>query len=381
MASLRQQFGYIFPSALPLPMQQKRIAVIQARIRLVVAVMAIGIPAWSALEFLVFPYPLWASLLKARLLAGAALGIFFFFSNRIHKKSAGRLWRIYIPLSVLFVIPTLLYVFCIRLPEPVIDPSLFASAVLNSYSLLPLVILSCIGFFPLTVIESACIIAPFLTAYYLTTPQTDAILWSLDLGMMWVMALIAVISIVICYSQLQMLVQLVSYSSYDLLTNCLGRRSGEEVVKTLWHYSIRKKSNFAVAFVDLDHFKQVNDHFGHQAGDVVLANTAAAIKKALRESDFIIRWGGEEFLVVLPDATLENASKAMQRVANIGFGLRPDGSAQTASIGISERLSETAIDETSLIQLADERLYKAKSAGRSRILGSEMVIIEKGEAA
>jgi diguanylate cyclase (GGDEF)-like protein len=374
--ALRRQYVCIFPSALSLALQQRRIAVIRSRLRFLMTLMAIGLPLWSVLELYIFPHELWLSLLEARILAGLSLGVFVLFGDKLLHKGIGKLWHIYLQLAIVFVVPTLFYVFCVRLPGSMFADTPFALAIANTYWLMPLVIMSFLGFFPLTIIESATIITPFLTAYYMTTPAPNASLWSSDIGMMWVIALLAVTSIVICVSQLHMLVQLVSYSSYDLLTNCLERRSGEEVVKILWHYSIRKNTNLAIAFVDLDHFKQVNDRFGHQAGDKVLAHTAERMKKLLRRSDSIIRWGGEEFLVILPDANLENASKTMQRLAEKGFGALPDGTPQTVSIGVSERLSEAANDEKHLIKIADDRLYQAKESGRSRIMGSHMVVVK-----
>jgi diguanylate cyclase (GGDEF)-like protein len=219
------------------------------------------------------------------------------------------------------------------------------------------------------------IVTPFLAAYYVTTSTYDPLLWSLDMGMGWVMAILAAISIIISYSQLRMLVQLVGFSSYDHLTDCLGRRSGEEIVKTLWYYSTRRKSNLAVAFIDLDHFKAVNDSFGHQIGDSVLADTAATIKRSLRKSDFVIRWGGEEFLVILPDASIENATLVVKRMAKMGFCIRPDGSPQTVSIGIAERINDNTDDKNTLIDIADSRLYQAKVSGRCRAVGTETTIL------
>jgi diguanylate cyclase (GGDEF)-like protein len=304
--------------------------------------------------------------------------LFLLFFDKFYQKSVSKLLYTYTLLGLIFVVPMMLYIFCVRTPDPVFDNTPFALAIANSYSFFPFVILACIGFFPLTALETVCIVTPFLTVYYLTTPAANTGPWSPDLGIIWTMGLLACASLVICYSQLHTLIQLISYSSYDLLTNCLGRRSGEEVVKALWHYSIRKKTHFAIAFIDLDHFKQVNDNYSHQAGDKVLANTALAIRQALRKNDFVIRWGGEEFLVILPDANLDNAAMVMRRVVEKGFGLRPDGSPQTVSIGIAERLAEQIgedmTDMDMLIQIADNRLYQAKTSGRSRIVGANMEI-------
>ncbi|MDD3372007.1 MAG: GGDEF domain-containing protein [Alphaproteobacteria bacterium] len=372
--AVKRQYIYIFPSTLSLPMQQRRAVVIQSRLRFLMYVMAAAIPLWSVPESYIFAQPLWTSLFGARILVGLSLAAYLVFGQRLFRNNFNKWTQLYVQLAVVFILPTLFYVYCIRLPDPIFVPNLFTLSVANTYFLLPFVIIACIGFFPLTVLEAALIVTPFLTAYYMTSSIAKGIVWSSDLGMMWVMSSVALASIAISCSQLRTLVELVSYSAYDMLTNCLERRSGEEVFKILWHYSIRKKTNLAVAFVDLDHFKQVNDLFGHEVGDSVLAETAAALKKNLRRSDSVIRWGGEEFLVVLPDANLENASKTMRRVTEKGLAKRPDGVLQTVSIGISERLSETIDDEKRLIQLADERLYRAKASGRSRIVAGDAVV-------
>ena len=252
-------------------------------------------------------------------------------------------------------------IFCIGIPDQVTQTTAFASAITSSYHLLPFIILAGLGFFPLTLLESISVVTPFMTAYYLSNGSPDLSHWSVQLGMIWSMALLAVISVVVGCSQLSTLIQLVSYSSYDSLTNCLGRRSGEEIVKALWYYSARKKTHLSFAFIDLDHFKLVNDQFGHQAGDSVLLNVASSIKSALRESDFVIRWGGEEFLILLPDANIDDATHVFTRMAKKGFGTLPDGSPQTVSMGIAERIHENIDDRNDLIKIADNRLYQAKN--------------------
>jgi diguanylate cyclase (GGDEF)-like protein len=374
-ARIHNLYRFIVPSALLLPFQQKRIDVLQLRIRSLAWILALSIPAWSLLDAFAFPHDLWVSLCVARLLGGAAFGFFLLFGGTVFKRSSRKLWRIYLQLGVIFVLPTLFYVYCIRLPDPVSVGTPFALAVTNSYYLLPFVILAFIGFFPLTLIESSSIVAPFLLAYYFTNEAPDISLWSADLGHIWVLIVMSITSIVISCSQLSMLIQLVSYSSYDVLTDCLGRRSGEEIVKALWHFSVRKNSNLAIALIDLDKFKLVNDCFGHQAGDDVLTQAAATIKKSLRKSDFVIRWGGEEFLIVMPDTKIDDATTVLARMAEKGICKRPDGSVQTASIGIAERANEDVADEHTLIQEADKRLYQAKIAGRHRVVSTQTIVL------
>ena len=374
-ARLRANYSFIFPSAIALPIQQKRIDFIHRRVRLLAAVLAVCLPAWSLLDAFVFPRSVWLSLLAARCLASVALVVYLVFRKHFRWESISNLLSVYIQLGIIFVVPTLFYDFCIGIPEQVTEMTAFANAITSSYHLLPFIILAGLGFFPLTLLESASIVMPFMTAYYLSNGSPDVLHWSTQLGMIWSMALLAIISVVVGCSQLSTLIQLVSYSSYDSLTNCLGRRSGEEIVKALWYYSVRKKSHLSFAFIDLDHFKLVNDQFGHQAGDAVLFNVAASIKSSLRESDFVIRWGGEEFLILLPDASLEDATHVFTRMAKKGFGALPDGTLQTVSMGIAERIHENIDDRNEIIKIADYRLYQAKTAGRARMVGTSTTVL------
>lgn len=365
---------FVFPSAIPLPAQQKRIEVMRKRIRSLSLLLAFSVPAWSVLDAMVFPRDMWLSILEVRLLAGAAFASFLLGGTFIRWKEHGQR-LVYVQLAAVFVIPTLLYLFCYKMPDSLLELEPLAKAIANSYSLLPFVILSCVGLFPLTVLESVSIVTFLLMTYFVANASTILALWTPDLGAAWVMTLLAAIAIVVSHSQLRLLMTLVGYSSYDLLTNCLGRRSGEEVIRALWHDSIRHRSHFSVVFIDLDQFKLVNDHFGHKEGDIVLASVASAIRKALRNSDFIIRWGGEEFLVIMPNAKIDDAAKVMVRMAENGFCAHPDGTHQTVSMGIAERLDDSIDDENLLIKMADARLYKAKTAGRCRVVGHETLVL------
>ncbi len=123
-----------------------------------------------------------------------------------------------------------------------------------------------------------------------------------------------------------------------------------------------------VFFVDLDHFKHVNDDFGHDCGDSVLATAARKLRAAFRKQDVLIRWGGEEFLIICPDTDEAAVIPAIERLASLGLGSLPDGSLQTASIGIAELdLSSSSPDPIALVASADARMYQAKQAGRNRI--------------
>jgi two-component system cell cycle response regulator len=120
--------------------------------------------------------------------------------------------------------------------------------------------------------------------------------------------------------------------------------------------------------LDLDHFKEVNDRFGHPAGDQALANVGQALRSALRESDFAGRHGGEEFAVLLPDTDIEGAVLTAEKIraAIAEISLPGVDLALSASVGIAV-YPDHAISTERLERLADSALYLAKRAGRNRI--------------
>lgn len=130
----------------------------------------------------------------------------------------------------------------------------------------------------------------------------------------------------------------------------------------------------ALMIIDADHFKDVNDRFGHLAGDGVLKDIAASLQRALRTSDRLFRFGGEEFVVICEDISpavgTERAQMLRQAVeAEIR---RPDGVPVTVSIGIANSYSDgTTLN--ALLSAADARLYAAKNGGRNRVISSESV--------
>lgn len=160
----------------------------------------------------------------------------------------------------------------------------------------------------------------------------------------------------------------------DPLTSLFNRRSldrrlGEEVSG-----AERRGGHLSVLMVDLDHFKRVNDRFGHQVGDVVLVKLAAVLRSCLRASDFVARYGGEEFVVVLPDAGIAQAAQLAERirvaVANHDFDLptaiTPAMTGITVSVGVAG-FSQDQRTAEAILQAADRSLYQAKRLGRNRV--------------
>lgn len=157
----------------------------------------------------------------------------------------------------------------------------------------------------------------------------------------------------------------------DALTGLNNRRAMEERGPLELKRAQRSGTPVSVILVDVDHFKNINDRFGHEAGDAVLRQAAGVLRSALRETDALGRWGGEEFIVVLTDTGVQTAGEVAERmraaVAAARFEGLPDGA--TISLGVSTLLTvrSPALAWDSLIKEADSLLYQAKKAGRNRV--------------
>lgn len=158
-------------------------------------------------------------------------------------------------------------------------------------------------------------------------------------------------------------------SGSDPLTNVLNRRFLPSVIGREISIAQRQRSSFSVLLLDIDHFKAINDEHGHSGGDQVLRQFAEVVHQTCRSSDFVFRYGGEEFLVVLVDtggdAALAAAEKLGAEIRRHRFSIAESGALHvTASIGVAT--FDGHPDYAYLIDRADKALYKAKQAGRDR---------------
>ncbi len=157
----------------------------------------------------------------------------------------------------------------------------------------------------------------------------------------------------------------------DPLTGLFTRRVFDEKLDEEILVSARTKKPLSIIIFDIDHFKKINDNYGHQAGDEVLKKVAVTTMKNVREVDFVARYGGEEFVVILPHTSkLEayNVAEGIRKaIKNLEFNFDNRILKVSVSIGICEFPSE-ATSKNQLIRIADERLYKAKNMGRDRII-------------
>ncbi|MHB8454674.1 MAG: GGDEF domain-containing protein [Acidiferrobacterales bacterium] len=168
----------------------------------------------------------------------------------------------------------------------------------------------------------------------------------------------------------------------DALTGVANRRFFERRLREELSLRERRRNSLAFLLVDLDHFKDLNDHYGHQAGDRALQQVAMTLSQGLRASDVLVRYGGEEFALLLPDTGLDKATEIAQRLRSQVAELAIDGSPGealkvTASIGVAclgsgatPRLQSDDVGSW-LLRQADVALYRAKAAGRNCIMVAE----------
>ncbi len=160
-------------------------------------------------------------------------------------------------------------------------------------------------------------------------------------------------------------------STSDLLTGAFNRRHFDERFAAEVAYAARHRTQLGLLMFDLDHFKRVNDSFGHAAGDAILRHVAALVTARLRVEDVFARYGGEEFVVLLRNIDVAGAGRAAERLRAATAATRPvfRGSLIPVTISVGcATLAECEIAScASLLELADRRLYRSKSAGRNRV--------------
>lgn len=164
-------------------------------------------------------------------------------------------------------------------------------------------------------------------------------------------------------------------ATVDSLTGLFNRSHGSDLAENEIARFRRAKHPVAFMLLDVDHFKSINDRYGHEMGDKILAEIGQLIPAQLRTQDIVARWGGEEFLVILPDTGIESALASAERIRSAfrshdWKAATSEAVAVTISIGVSEMCEND--DRGSVISRADRALYRGKAGGRNRV--------EQGEA-
>lgn len=164
----------------------------------------------------------------------------------------------------------------------------------------------------------------------------------------------------------------------DGLTGVANRRLFDQAMNSEWFRSMRDRQPLSLIVLDIDHFKQYNDHYGHLAGDDCLTKVAQELNKIpLRSTDLFARYGGEEFVLLLPkadkDSAIEIAEKCRKVVQKLAIPHEKSGSGDTVtiSLGVATVIPAQGAEPTSLFEEADRLLYRAKELGRNRVVSGK----------
>ncbi|KGJ92702.1 GGDEF domain-containing protein [Colwellia psychrerythraea] len=318
---------------------------------------ALSVPIFSGFDFVFFPNAEALELLVARIVLSLLL-----FSLAYLLKIRAQVTTVRFVMPLAFLAPMIFYVASMMivsdLPKDEI-PSIFA--------MLPYFILAMLGLFPLTisggVIVIVGILVPFISYEVFFIQQS---IWLL-VNSVWLFLLFAGISLWLQVGQLSMLMKLYRESTVDPLTKLINRR----VLLRLAQRSNEGQQVYSLIMFDLDRFKRINDNYGHAVGDKVLVNVAKIIQEELRTTDIVARFGGEEFVAVLPNIELSDAKNIANRVA-LSISRQPVILANntelkiTSSVGVTQRKPGEILDET--LKRADDLLYFAKNNGRDQVI-------------
>lgn len=343
----------------------ERVSLVTTRTRQIAAVFSVLTILWIGIDAANVPWPQWGQLAAGRLVASLA-----FAACAARRSLAWPNTTVLRETGLLFMVPLVFFFYSNAvLGDSISDSSLATS---TAYYYLPFILAAGLSLFPLTALESFALGSVMIAAM-----AGAIVMWPSSLGeqsavmTLWRLTLIAAICGLAGVNQLQFLIRITEQATRDGLTGLLVRRVGEEILDNQFAYAQRQDLPFALLFIDLDNFKSVNDKFGHDAGDAVLRDAAAQLRRAFRHQDSLIRWGGEEFVVALPGTDSDSAETAVRRLADLGIGARPDRQSMTASIGIAERKTDSVVELRTLIELADRRMYQAKRMGRNRYASAD----------
>jgi diguanylate cyclase (GGDEF)-like protein len=342
----------------------RRAATILYRVRLVAVAFALLTVLWIPVDALMLDAGTSTPVASARLVAACA-----FFALAVAAWRATSLRAARVAVAILVLIPSAFFVFAAAhwTQATLADESFGLRGV---YAAVPFVVASGLGLFPLTAVEAAVASLPIFFAEAVVATLDIRPLTPMEtLGSLWLLVLVTGVAGLAGMAQVSLMSQLLRQMAHDPLTGAYRRATGEELLGLEMGLARRSEIPLAVLFMDLDRFKSINDQFGHEVGDQVLQSAARAILDQMREGDLLVRWGGEEFVAVLPNMRCEDAGRFLDRVRASGLGSRPDGKMVTASVGISERLADSTKDWWELVDIADRRMYEAKRAGRDRYVG------------
>ncbi|MCW8932788.1 MAG: diguanylate cyclase [Gammaproteobacteria bacterium] len=349
-----------------LPIKQHRSELLSRRTKYFSLIFGIIVPAWSIVDYFLLPFDLWYKLALLRIISGF---IFFSIAYECNKKELP-LEKSRLLMAIMFMIPTVFFL----IANPLLNGYHlmgYSGALINLYSLLPFLVIASLSIFTLTIKELVIITIPILFAtFWYFYPQTASDIPDAFM-MIWMFTLLFATSFFSSVSQMRYMISQVTRASYDSLTNAMTRRAGMDSLTLFFRMATLQDLPLSLLFIDLDDFKQLNDIYGHDAGDRALVEAVQNLKQCIRKGDSIIRWGGEEFIILLPQADHSDTKRILDRIIEIGLGERPDGKTLTASMGMTEMKHDGIKSWEAMVELADLRMYKAKQLGKGVCVGCQ----------
>lgn len=353
----------LFPFAHSAHIRRHRAKIIASRVGLLSLLFAVVIPLWIIIDFFAFSWPTWAILATLRIISAIV-----FFALYIMHSSCRSLHNAYLLLGGMMAIPPVFYL----ISQPFLiglETNALGTAVSSAYALLPFIVVAGLSVFPLTALEVLITGAAVMTVVILGVAQQPTFDLQQFITTVWLMIVVIGVSVFSGMSQLSYMISLINQASKDMLTGAFTRRSGEEYLDLQFRIASRTGASMSLLFMDVDKFKSVNDEFGHEQGDMVLKQVAKGLNACLRRSDQLIRWGGEEFVILLPNTDVPHVLPVLKRLSELTLGNRPDGKPITISIGIAELATDECEDWIEMVEKADHRMYDAKKSGRNKSVG------------
>lgn len=336
---------------------------ISIRIRTLALAFALLAPLWIPIDYFVMDNPTFSYIVFLRLGFSASLLGLSRWGTNSNLLPAAR-WRI-----LLFILVPCLFF----LASHILLQDVGAEhGILLGYSFLPFLIMALLTIVPLTLNEGLLSVSLIIAFYVGTKLLQGDILSISSLGDLWLLLLLACIALWVQMTQLHMLMRLYREATRDALTGLVNRRVLSD---KLTHEIAQGDASLAILLFDLDLFKRVNDNYGHHAGDTVLQAFGDILKRHCRENYVVGRYGGEEFLAILPDTELEKAKEVAEhiRLACHRYKVYTADEGKeinfTTSIGVAMRKPNETAHE--LLARVDQGLYAAKSGGRDLVSVAE----------
>lgn len=360
--SSSQVWELVMPFGRSASIRRHAATVIVARVQLICLVFAVLVPICSIIDFLVFGWDTAIKLTVLRLIASAIFAMLAWPRDISVRRPY---IQALVMLSIMLMVPSLFYLMAMMLVD-IHYLTATQRLVLQLYAFMPSIVLGGLAIFPLSALEILLFACPILGVALVGMSLSGGDLSLAQHGAaLWFMCMMTGVAMFSGMTQSHYMERLVYRAMTDQLTGAQTRRSGVEALERMFMMAESSDKPLALAFFDIDHFKAINDSFGHEAGDVVLVEFATRLRSSLRSGDMLIRWGGEEFVVALPDMSADKLTIFLERLRVAGMGLRADGQPLTASIGMAEREQDKAQDWQELVDRADQRMYLAKRSGRA----------------